>query len=835
MVGDDILIMLKSRFDSVSQRTGKPSRVVFWMDPKREFEDSIDQIDIEDVEVLKWNGHNSFKIKYTIEYESKESRFLIYVPGNMPPDEENILADMLHYSKPFFSADKMSCFAMELGIPENNVNIMRSHEDFFKSKDRRSRLLKTGMDPQDPQSIVASMIAVTLNSDSTDVTDILASIMKVYSKSLDEDTDDEMESKLDSFRLSEDFWMMMNREFGYKGNSFTELIHSLLVTAGIQSTPVSKSPKLCKYILPKEIRTSSVISKIINDPDMTNEMSDIVDRLASAIRLKNIFSAYSNEELSDVRIFACVDEVIVGNMVAQLCSTKASLDEASLSVIRKREVNRDEIIKAQYKVILAASDLFSLCNGFYSEDIKDMDPSTIIDRYTKEWYVIDTDYRQFIASSDMVASSDTAPDLSKLTTLVDNTYANVFLEPIICQLCSKISSYSNLPEPYQMNFCNRFIDGKKKTVVIISDAFRYECATELNEIFGKTSKIKDRKLEHMISTVPSITKFGMAALLPNDGLEVTHDEKYSVLIDGISTESGSREKILQSKYPDSIVLSYSDIRKPGTRDRCKGKNLIFIYHDVVDAIGDDAKTEDKVFKACKDAMDEISEIVRLITNWNYSKFIITADHGFLYRRGDIAEYDKIDPIAKSLSGRRYSLNEQPSGLNRTVEFSLDYLHESNEGLYVSTPNSIGIFRKQGGGMNFVHGGISPQEIVVPVLTINTVKGSVYEKYVGLKSSGKQNVKQRNPSIILLQENAVSDEYREAEYELWLEDASGNVLSNTETIRADHADSNDLKHKVTFRVELTCRQIILNIRNKTDSGEEIKKIEYNVNVLTDNFI
>lgn len=832
MVADDVVSMLRSRFEVISPKTGKPSRVVFWMDQKGEFEDSIDQIDLDDTEILKWNGHNSFLIKYEVEFKSMDSRFLIYVPGGMPSDEENILADMLHYSKPFFSADKMSCFAMELGISERNVDVLRSHEVFFNSKERRNRLLTKGMDPQDPKSIMASMIAVALGSSSLDTTDILTSVMRSFLESPGEGKADEIDFKLEKYGLSEEFWMIMDKEFGYKGDSLTGLICSLLITAGTQSTVVSESPKLSKYILSNGIHASSVVSRIINDPDMTEGMGDIIDWMTSRMDLRSTFSAFTNLELSDVKVFPCADEVIVGNMIGQLCSTHAPLDDSSISVINKRiAINHDESVKMQYEVVSSASDLLLLCNRFKSEDISSMAPSEILDRYVKEWSVIDTDYRHFIASSDTITSMD----ISEIIKLVEDTYTNVFLGPVIKGLCSKISSYSDMPGPAQTGFCDRYIDTGRNTVVIISDAFRYECAAELYERFGKTSRIRDRKLEHMISTVPSITKFGMAALLPNDGLEITHDGKYAVLIDGMSTESGFRETVLKSRYSDSIALTYSDFKRSGARDRCKGKHLIYIYHDVVDAIGDDAKTEDKVFKACKDAMDEISEMVRVVTNWNYTRFIITADHGFLYRRGDVAEFDKIDPIGGSQLGRRYSLSDQSYGLERTIEFSLDYLDGSNEGMYVSTPDSIGIFRKQGGGMNFVHGGISPQEIVVPVLTLNTVKGSVSEKYVGLKSSGKQTIKQRKPSILLLQENVVSDEYREAEYEVWLEDVSGNPLSVKNIIRADRTDSNDLMHRVVFDVELTCKQVILNIRNRTNTDEDVKKIGYKVNVLVNDFI
>ena len=84
-------------------------------------------------------------------------------------------------------------------------------------------------------------------------------------------------------------------------------------------------------------------------------------------------------------------------------------------------------------------------------------------------------------------------------------------------------------------------------------------------------------------------------------------------------------------------------------------------------------------------------------------------------------------------------------------------------------------------------------------------------------------------------DVVSDEYREAEYEVWLEDVSGNPLSVKNIIRADRANPNDLMHRVAFDVELTCKQVILNIRNKTNTDEDVKKIEYKVNVLVNDFI
>ena len=60
-----------------------------------------------------------------------------------------------------------------------------------------------------------------------------------------------------------------------------------------------------------------------------------------------------------------------------------------------------------------------------------------------------------------------------------------------------------------------------KTAVIISDAFRYECAKELNnrlKVFASKSDIG-----YMQGLVPSYTKLGMAALLPNKELSRVQD------------------------------------------------------------------------------------------------------------------------------------------------------------------------------------------------------------------------------------------------------------------------------------------------------------------------
>ena len=834
MVDDEVVSMLRSRFDTHSPKTGMKPRVVFWKDVPGEFSGSIDDLDLGDIRIIRWDGYNCFLIKYTVEHVDRDSRFLIYVQGEVPGDEENILADMMHYSEPFFSADKASCIAVELGVPEHHVDIIREHTAFFNSIDRRRRFSRLCFDTDDPSELRSSMIAAVLNADTSSVMDIMSSVFKLFSESPGGDGEEEVLSLLDKYDLTDHLWGICRKEFGYEGESIDILIRSLIVTAAVHSSVVSGSPKLSKYILPKGLTIHSMVTRILNDPSDAESMDSLVQWVSDKVGLSDILDAYDDSELIDVGIFRDVDDVLVSRSMRQLCSTCSSLDGSSESLIRNRLTsNRDDDMGSRYGMLLSASAIMEACSEFRNIFINDMSPTEIIDNYVGKWHRIDTEYRHFIRDSDRMDSEET----QELTTLVENTYTNVFVDPVIRALCSKVGSYTDLPGPAQTGFCRSHLDRSQKTVVIISDAFRYECASELSERMGRTSRIRDRRLDHMISTVPSITSFGMAALLPNDGLEISRDGRYDVLIKGHSTAAGSRETILSSTYSDSIVLTYDQVKNHGkeTRELCKGKGLVYIYHDVVDATGDSFKTEDRVFDACETAMDEIMDMVRIVTNWSYHRFIITSDHGFLYRRSPVEEYDKISAQDGSNTGRRYALHDQPFGLERTVEFSLEYLDGSNTDLYVSTPDSISLFKKQGGGLNFVHGGISPQEIVVPVLTVNTVKGAIVEKYVGLKSGGKAAIKQKSPTFTLLQENAVSNEFREAEYEIWIEDMDGRRITSSKIVVADSSDPSDMKHRVRFDVELKVKTVRLIICNRTSSDEPEKSIEFAVNMLYDNYI
>ncbi len=180
-------------------------------------------------------------------------------------------------------------------------------------------------------------------------------------------------------------------------------------------------------------------------------------------------------------------------------------------------------------------------------------------------------------------------------------------------------------------------------MVIISDALRYETAVELNDLLNREQKGKS-EIDAMFGVIPSFTSLGMASLLPRKQLSVTDSADFE--IDGISTEgTDNRSKILGLVKQDSIAVRYEEVMSAKTLEdlsaKFSDKKLIYIYHNVIDARGDNAPSENEVFEATEKALDELSKLVRKLRNGiNAAHIIITADHGYIYRRTPLAERDK---------------------------------------------------------------------------------------------------------------------------------------------------------------------------------------------------
>ena len=248
-------------------------------------------------------------------------------------------------------------------------------------------------------------------------------------------------------------------------------------------------------------------------------------------------------------------------------------------------------------------------------------------------------------------------------------------------------------------------------------------------------------------------------------------------------------------------MSRDSVRKLMT-----GQELFYIYHNQIDARGDHMATENEVFSAADEAVNEITNLIQKLTvDKSYTNYIITADHGFIYKRDKLDESDKVNLPKQSgaFINKRFILTNEPVDINGTLTYSLDYLGVQNKDVYVTVPRGVDIFKTQGGGQNFIHGGASLQEIVVPLIKVKTEtkKKEVENVEVELITLNR---KITNLIVYLdfMQTEKVSDRLRPVKVSVYFESESGEKISDREIIVADRketaVDKRQFKEKFNFR-------------------------------------
>ena len=264
--------------------------------------------------------------------------------------------------------------------------------------------------------------------------------------------------------------------------------------------------------------------------------------------------------------------------------------------------------------------------------------------------------------------------------------------------------------------------------------------------------------------------------------------------------------------------------------------MVYIYHNTIDAIGDKAPTEKKVFEACEDAMQELSNILRIIINdMQGTDIFITADHGFLYTYSPLTESDKIGKSGFSGTvyevGRRYAITDPLTAAEYLMPVQLE---GEIGGIAVKgyTPLDSTRIKIAGGGENYVHGGVSLQEMVVPVIAFKNLR-TTSKKYVEVSNaeikllSESRKVSNLLFSLDFFQRQPIGDKVQPCAYSIYMTDDEGVLISDRQTIIADRTSTNASERVFRVRFNLKAGAYDKNkiyrlvIANDTDVPEEVE--------------
>jgi hypothetical protein len=229
---------------------------------------------------------------------------------------------------------------------------------------------------------------------------------------------------------------------------------------------------------------------------------------------------------------------------------------------------------------------------------------------------------------------------------------------------------------------------------------------------------------------------------------------------------------------------------------------------VIDKIGDKGD-ETKTFQAVEQALDEIKNAIEKINKeFTEANIYITSDHGFIYRRKSLEESDKTikgetEPL---LTNKRFLIFAKEVDLPGTINLSLDYIFGEDCGFTVSVPRGDNRFKTPGGGQNFVHGGASLQEIVIPLVHYKNDRKKDESKLVSKVDVRLTNTQHRITNSIFtldfFQTEIVAEKKIPRSLKLYFTDEAGEKISSETSLLADRTSEKpgDRTFKVSFNLK-----------------------------------
>ncbi len=786
-----------------SEFTGDVRKLVFWYDANAEFAEDIDTLELENAKILHLEQDNQFYIKYFLECEDKDTNYLIYAPFAKPAIRDNHLADMIHYSKEFF-ADRASLLTIDLGINEKYKSVIQHYIKFFASKERTQKFYDLEIESFNKTIIEIALMSVLCKNKTASFEEVLRSVL----------TDDGFEdnkylAEFEKYDLLTPFWEQAETVFGYQDTKPTlEKLTMTLFASYAAKTMHCGVPKAWEpFISNKTGNILAFLDNLMNSYLYGDKFDEISEKMYSSLGCQEVFSELDCADISDCALFSGVDRFILKWIIGRLENEDvgAKLYNRTIPEVceeRKKKHFGSRTI-AQYSALYNA---YNIISKHTYNPVSGLD--NVIRKYTKSGYKIDRSYREFYYWFDKIENNT---NFEALRDLVENIYTNEYLNKVTVNFTKEfIADTGNTSIKKQVDFYSRFVRyTKERVVVIISDALRYEAGVALFELLQGDEKCT-ASIEAMQSVLPSYTRFGMAALLPHKKLSMT--DKYQILVDEMPCEDlPKREAILKSVSQNSKVVQYDDIKNMKVaelREIFTGMDVVYVYHNQIDARGDKLNTENEVFDACEEAVNEIHQLIkRLTTSANTVHFIVTADHGFIYKRDKLTESDKIGNIESgAFAGKRYIVSNKAFDEDGVGMIPLNTILDSDDVRIVSFPLGSDIFKVSGGGMNYVHGGCSPQEMIIPVIDVKTEKGhkDTTVAKISLVSLATK-ITNLITSLDFIQTEPISDIVKEATYKIYFVSENGEKISNENIYVADSKEKDTVKRVFKLRFSLKNQQ------------------------------
>ncbi len=413
-------------------------------------------------------------------------------------------------------------------------------------------------------------------------------------------------------------------------------------------------------------------------------------------------------------------------------SLKKQLNDLSVFVdIRRRYYFSKSRIFNKWNIL---NNILQLINMLYKfeEEFKAIESSIdkIISLYeTNNWWKIDLLYRKVQEDYSLIDDF-----ITRLLNFVDKKYYYQYLKPLNEEISNIIENKHDyeFKTDIQLDFWSKYIsNSNKKTAVVIVDALRYEMG---KEIFSMLDEIEHKAITPLIASIPTVTEFGMASLLPNGNTKLILNEQNGAIniTDGnfnhpLNNKSDRIRFFLEISDGNGVVKNLNeivDIPINSLKNEFEGKDRILIFSNEIDEAG---HIEDSSIQMFPGLLNKIQSAIKKLVQVDIEKIVIVADHGFILTSG-LEEWMKVD-ISRDMDNvvkkRRYTISRNKVEGNYITKSAYSINYDGN--FYFNFSRGINVFPVSG-GTKFHHGGISLQELLVPVIVIEKNDKKVIEVY-----------------------------------------------------------------------------------------------------------
>lgn len=265
--------------------------------------------------------------------------------------------------------------------------------------------------------------------------------------------------------------------------------------------------------------------------------------------------------------------------------------------------------------------------------------------------------------------------------------------------------------------------GEEKIAYVWVDALRFEMGRELARLLEEDFEVD---IQAVLAAVPTVTEIGMAALLPGaHGVAKVISAgggKLALEINGVVVKDRKDRVAFLKKHAGVEVCDTkldNLLPKPSKkfRERIAGAQLILVTSQEIDELCE----QDNITQARRQMdgiLNDLRRGIRVLVDLGIERIVLSADHGHLF-----AEESSDDMKVDSPGGdtvdlhRRVWVGQGGKADDALLRFSLSMLDMRGE-FDVATPWTFACFKCKGGARAYFHGGLSPQELLVPVIVLS---------------------------------------------------------------------------------------------------------------------